>query len=82
MDGLTGDNATAGRDEITARLEALIGQPHVSEEYIRFRMDLLQAQWAVRQALAGISRPCLPSGWRDSSGAASALSARIAARRC
>ncbi len=41
-----------GLDEIVARLEALIGQPHVSEEYIRFRVDLLKAQWVVRQALA------------------------------
>jgi len=46
-----------GLDEIVARLEPLIGQPHVSEEYIRFRIDLLKAQWAVRQALAGSPTP-------------------------
>lgn len=37
---------------MVARLEAIVGQPHVSEEYIRFRIDLLKAQWATRQALA------------------------------
>jgi FdhE protein len=41
-----------GIEAIVARLEALIGQPHVSEPYVRFRIDLLKAQWAVRQALA------------------------------
>ncbi len=44
-------------DEIVARLEALIGQPHVSEEYIRFRIDLLRGQWDVRHALAGTASP-------------------------
>ncbi|HSB68270.1 MAG TPA: formate dehydrogenase accessory protein FdhE [Candidatus Methylomirabilis sp.] len=62
MEELTGDNATPGRDEIKARLEALIAEPHVSEEYVRFRMDLLQAQWAVRQALVGTSPPGHPRG--------------------
>jgi formate dehydrogenase accessory protein FdhE len=47
------DDSTPGLDEIAARLERLTGQPHVSEEYVRFRIDLLKAQWAVRQALAG-----------------------------
>jgi formate dehydrogenase accessory protein FdhE len=51
------DNATYGLDEIVTRLEALIGQPHVAEEYVRFRVDLLKAQWAVRQALAGATPP-------------------------
>lgn len=37
------------------RLEALVGHEHVSEEYVRFRIDLLKAQWAVRHALTGAS---------------------------
>jgi FdhE protein len=57
MSGRQDGNAMYGLDEIVARLEALIGQPHVSEEYIRFRIDLLKAQWAVRQALAGAAQP-------------------------
>ncbi len=52
-----GENATYGLDEFVARLEALIGQPHVSEDYVRFRVDLLKAQWAVRKALAGATPP-------------------------
>jgi FdhE protein len=52
MSGRQDGNAMYGLDEIVARLEALIGQPHVSEEYIRFRIDLLKAQWAVRLAMA------------------------------
>jgi FdhE protein len=52
MSGRQDGNAMYGLDEIVARLEALIGKPHVSEGYIRFRIDLLKAQWAVRQALA------------------------------
>lgn len=51
------DKATCGLEEIVARLEALLGRPYVSEEYIRFRIDLLKAQWAVRQALAGTAPP-------------------------
>lgn len=51
------DKATYGLEEIVARLEALLGRPYVSEEYIRFRIDLLRAQWAVRQALAGAAQP-------------------------
>ncbi len=39
------------QDDPIGRLEALIGKPHVSEEYIRFRIDLLKAQWAVRLAM-------------------------------
>jgi hypothetical protein len=40
-------------DEIVARLQALIGEPHVSEAYVRFRLDLLAAQRAARRELAG-----------------------------
>ena len=57
VSGLQGDNATYGLDEIVARLEALIGQPHVAEEYVRFRIDLLKAQWAVRQSVARAAPP-------------------------
>jgi formate dehydrogenase accessory protein FdhE len=38
--------------EIVARLRALIGQPQVSEAYVRFRVDLLAAQQVARRALA------------------------------
>ena len=38
--------------EVAARLQALIGQPQVSEAYVRFRLDLLAAQQAARRALA------------------------------
>ncbi len=37
--------------EIIANLEALIGREYVSEEYVRFRIELLAAQTAVREAL-------------------------------
>ena len=36
---------------ILARLEALRGQPHVSDAYVEFRIELLEAQRAVRRAL-------------------------------
>ncbi len=35
-----------------AQLEALIGRDGVSTEYVRFRIDLLRGQWAVRRAFA------------------------------
>jgi len=35
-----------------AQLEALIGRDGVSAEYVRFRIDLLKGQWAVRKAFA------------------------------
>lgn len=35
-----------------AQLEALIGRDGVSTEYVRFRIDLLKGQWAVRRAFA------------------------------
>jgi len=40
-------------EALVSRLEGLSAQPRVSEDYIRFRVALLRAQWAVRQALAG-----------------------------
>jgi FdhE protein len=42
-------------DEIAARLGTLIGQPQVSEAYVRFRLDLLAAQQAARRELARIA---------------------------
>ena len=45
------DAGSADSREIAARLLALIGQPQVSEAYVRFRLDLLAAQQAARQAL-------------------------------
>jgi FdhE protein len=38
--------------DVTARLQALIGQPQVSEAYVRFRLDMLAAQ---RAALTGLA---------------------------
>jgi len=46
-----------GLTDAVAGLEALIGQPHISEEYVRFRIDLLKAQWAVCEALDQARRP-------------------------
>ena len=43
--------ARAAADEIVARLHALIGEPQVSEAYVRFRLDVLAAQRAARRAL-------------------------------
>jgi FdhE protein len=37
--------------DIAAGLEALVGREHVSEDYIRFRIELLKSQTAVRDAL-------------------------------
>jgi FdhE protein len=65
VSGLQRDNATYGLDDIVARLEGLIGRPHVSAQYVSFRIDLLKAQWTVREALAGV-----PSRTRESAGAA------------
>ena len=47
----------AAADEIAARLHALIGQPQVSEAYVRFRLDLLAAQQAARRGLVGAVTP-------------------------
>jgi len=60
-------------NEIAARLRALIGQPQVSEAYVRFRLDLLAAQQAARRALAAMAAhsravcttPRLPVGAGD-----------------
>jgi formate dehydrogenase accessory protein FdhE len=46
------DTAWDGSGDVTARLQALIGRPHVSEVYVRFRLDMLAAQRAARSALA------------------------------
>ncbi len=54
MSGLRGDAATHSLDDIVARLEGLLGRPHISAEYVSFRIDLLKAQWSVREALAGV----------------------------
>lgn len=43
--------------KIVARLETLIGREHVCEDYVRFRIALVQAQTAVCHALA---RPVTP----------------------
>jgi len=48
--------------EMAARLRALIGQPQVSEAYVRFRLDLLAAQQAARQALAETASAPSPPG--------------------
>lgn len=45
-----------GLNDAVAGLEALVGQPHISEDYVRFRIDLLKAQWAVRGALDDAAR--------------------------
>lgn len=44
--------------ETIGGLEALIGREHVSEDYVRFRIELLKAQTAVLARLAGSD--CLP----------------------
>ncbi|MBN2475178.1 MAG: formate dehydrogenase accessory protein FdhE [Pirellulales bacterium] len=41
------------RTEVISRLEALIGQEHISADYVRFRIELLKAQAAVCDRLAG-----------------------------
>ena len=40
-----------GLAEAVEGLEALIGQQHIAEDYVRFRAGLLKAQWAVRETL-------------------------------
>ena len=49
-------------NEIAARLRALIGQPQVSEAYIRFRLDLLAAQQATREAVVETVAAASPLG--------------------
>jgi FdhE protein len=51
-----------GPEEIVRRLEMLIGREHVSDDYVRFRIDVLKAQAAVvgvwsRSAAAEAVRP-------------------------
>lgn len=58
----TRDTAAENSDEIAARLQALINQPRVSEAYVRFRLDLLAAQRAARQALAEMALASNRSG--------------------
>ena len=56
---------------ILARLEALRGQPHVSDAYVEFRIELLEAQRAVRRALvaAATGRPTSRGPQADPTGA-------------
>ena len=54
-------NGTASQTrEIAGRLRALVGREDVSEDYVRFRIELFRAQAAIRDALAG-SPPATPS---------------------
>lgn len=52
----------AAADEIVTRLHALIGEPQVSEAYVRFRIDLLVAQQAARRDMAEIALASSPPG--------------------
>jgi len=58
----SGQELARAADEIVARLHALIGQPQVSEAYVRFRIDLLAAQRAARRALTSSRSGSLPPG--------------------
>lgn len=40
-----------GPESTIGQLEELIGQQHVASDYVRFRIELLKAQWIVRDAL-------------------------------
>jgi FdhE protein len=51
------DVRTHGLEAVLGRLEALLDRPDLSAPYIRFRIDLLKAQWAVRESLAGATAP-------------------------
>jgi FdhE protein len=51
------DIPIAALNEVVTRLQGLLGRPHVSAEYVVFRIDLLQAQRTVRAALAGNPSP-------------------------
>ncbi|MCI0484782.1 MAG: formate dehydrogenase accessory protein FdhE [candidate division NC10 bacterium] len=52
-----------GLEEILGCLEALLEFPSVSEAYVRFRIDLLKGQRAVREALAAApASPTAPHG--------------------
>jgi FdhE protein len=56
------ETARTAADEIVARLHALIGEPQVSEAYVRFRLDVLAAQRAARRALTSSRSGSLPAG--------------------
>ena len=62
------DDAKSELDQIVTRLEVLVAQPHVSSEYVRFRIALLKAQWAVREALAVAAPPISHSKSAGTSG--------------
>lgn len=47
----TAPDAHADPATLRGRLEALIGQPQVSDDYVRFRADLLTVQWQTYHAL-------------------------------
>ncbi len=47
----TAPDAHMNAATVRGRLEALIGQPQVSDDYVRFRADLLTAQWQTYDAL-------------------------------
>jgi FdhE protein len=55
--GYPHDVRTQNLDVLLGRLEALLDRPDLSAPYVRFRIDLLKAQWAVREALAGATAP-------------------------
>jgi FdhE protein len=73
-------------DDVAARLEEVIGLPHVADAFIRFRLDLVAAQQQARSALAPAvtdpDRPCaLPLGPADVQFPAEALASLFAALR-
>ncbi|HSD50421.1 MAG TPA: formate dehydrogenase accessory protein FdhE [Candidatus Methylomirabilis sp.] len=51
------DVRTQDLKAILGRLEALLDRPDLSAPYVRFRIDLLKAQWAVRESLATTNAP-------------------------
>ena len=71
MTGRPEDIPIVALDEVVARLEGLLGRPQVSAQYVSFRIDLLKAQWTVREALAGV-----PSRTRESACAAVPIGVR------
>jgi formate dehydrogenase accessory protein FdhE len=56
------ETARAAADEIVVRLHALIGEPQVSEAYVRFRLDVLAAQRAAQRVLTSSRSGSLPTG--------------------
>ncbi len=53
--------ASWGLAQAVERLEALVGQEPVSEDYVRFRIDLLKAQWATCEALVARAQEPQPA---------------------